>query len=231
MTAPGPAPRRPGGYAPIADYAAIGDGRIVALVARDGAIDWLCLPNLDSPSVFASLLDPERGGAFTLSPDVPFDSTRRYLPDSNVLETTFTTSEGVVRVTDALTLPRGGLPPLRELVRRVEGLGGRVPMRWRVEPRFGYGARTTRVSARDGVPVASAGADALAIRAWDAGDVRCEREAIGARFEAREGRRATLAAVATRGEPLIIPGRAQFESRLDATRARGATRCSAARSR
>ena len=158
----------------IGDYAAIGDGRTVALVARDGSVDWLCLPDLDSPSVFAAVLDADRGGRFALQPEIPAQVQRRYLPDTNVLETTFITEQGAVKVTDAMALPSADLGPTRELIRRVDGLSGRVPMRWRITPAFGYGAASPRIERRGRVPVAFAGPDALAVCSWEAGEAQID---------------------------------------------------------
>jgi GH15 family glucan-1,4-alpha-glucosidase len=205
------------GYVPIADYAAIGDGRTVALVARDGAIDWLCLPDLDSPSVFAAVLDADRGGRFELRPEVPAQTQRRYRPGTNVLETTFTTQEGVVRVTDAMALPNSDLGPARELIRRVDGLAGRVPMRWRITPAFGYGAVPPRIGRRGGIPVALGGRDALAVCSWEAGEAQIDDEAISGRFEARASGSALIALCAAHQEPLVVPAREHVERRLEAT--------------
>ena len=209
------------GYVPIGDYAAIGDGRTVALVARDGSIDWLCLPDLDSPSVFAAVLDADRGGRFALAPEIPAEVQRRYLPDTNVLETTFTTGQGVVRVTDAMALPSPDLGPTRELIRRVDGVAGRVPMRWRVTP---------------GLRLRRAVAHATRAPRRDPGRARRPRRAGGLLLGGRRGpdrrRRdlrafrgwtspnsALIALCAAHQEPLVFPTREQVEARLHATTA------------
>ena len=204
-------------YPPLRDYALIGDGRTAALVSRDGSVDWWCLPDLDSPSVFGAVLDADRGGRFALGPEGEAEACRRYRPDTNVLETTFTTATGRVRVTDAMTLPGRGLTPFRELARRVEGVDGRVPMRWRVEPRFGSGLAPTRIEPRTPFPVATSGGTAIAVCAWDAGRVDCDGVGIAGRFESRAGARVTIALSAAHGEPLVFPARADVEHRIDAT--------------
>src|SRR5438876_614268 len=180
------------GYVPIRDYALIGDGRTGALVARDGAIDWLCLPNFDSPSVFAAILDARRGGSLVVQPSIPFDSTRRYLPGTNALETTFTTDRGTVRVVDAMTLHDARLGPMRELARSIEGVSGTVPMRWRFAPRFDYGEGRPSCEWRAGVPVATCRGDAVALRSWDAGVPEWQGETAEASFEIGEGARGLL---------------------------------------
>jgi GH15 family glucan-1,4-alpha-glucosidase len=207
------------GYVSIGDYAAIGDGRTVALVARDGSIDWLCLPDLDSPSVFAAVLDADRGGRFALQPEIPAQVERRYVPDTNLLETTFTTGQGVVKVTDAMALPSSELGPTRELIRRIEGVSGRVPMRWRITPAFGYGAAAPRIERRGRMPVAFAGPDALAVCSWEAGEAQIDDAAISGRFVARTSQATLIALCAAHQEPLVFPTRESVEVRLQATTA------------
>jgi GH15 family glucan-1,4-alpha-glucosidase len=208
---------RTGGYAPIGDYAAIGDGRTVALVAADGSIDWLCLPAPDSPSVFGALLDPSKGGRFTLAPEEPFEAERRYLPETNVLETTYQTASGSLRVTEAMTLDDGGLQPWVELVRAVDGLSGEVSVAWSIEPRFGYGLETTELAMREGVPVARRGSDLLGMLTWQAGEPRVVPGRVDGRFRTQAGSRSLLALSAAHGEPLHLPPREGVERRLKGT--------------
>jgi len=205
------------GYVPIGDYAAIGDGRTVALVARDGSVDWLCLPDLDSPSVFAAVLDVDRGGRFALCPEIPAEVRRRYVPDTNVLETTFTTARGVVQVTDAMALPNAELGPTRELIRRVDGIAGSVPMRWRITPAFEYGAASPRLERRGEIPVALAGPDALAVCCWGAGETQLDDRSIFGRFETAESSSAVIALCGSHQEPLVFPARQDIEGRLNGT--------------
>jgi GH15 family glucan-1,4-alpha-glucosidase len=212
-------PTRRGGYAPISSYAAIGEGRTVALVAHDGSIDWLALPELDSPSVFGAVLDADRGGRFLLQPDLPYTVERRYLPGTNLLESVFSTDQGSLRVTDAMTIPDGALGALRELTRSVQGVEGRVPMSWSVEPRFGYAGMSTRLAWRGGTPVATAGSDALAVCSFAAGAPELAEGVIRGGFEAREGERALLALCSAHGEPLVIPTRHELDARLERTAA------------
>jgi GH15 family glucan-1,4-alpha-glucosidase len=181
------------GYAAIRDYAAIGDGRTIALVARDGSVDWLPLPSLASPPALAALLDADRGGRFVLQPDSAFDVERRYLPETNVLETTFVTAGGTARVTDAVTMRAIGLLPWFELARRIEGLSGEVPFRWELDVRFPFGG-----GERTHLELLTFGAE-------------------GDRVIVREGSRALLALVAVEDEPLPRPGRDDIERRLDET--------------
>src|ERR1700752_2168343 len=95
-----------GRYLPIADYAVIGCTRSAALISRDGSIDWLCWPRFDSASIFARLLDHDRGGFFAIRPATGFRSSRRYLPFTNVLETTFQCPSGTAKLTDLMPVLR-----------------------------------------------------------------------------------------------------------------------------
>ena len=205
-------------YPPIRDLATIGDGRTVGVVSLDGTVVWLPVPYVDSPTIFASLLDARRGGRCTLAPPEPFEVRRRYVPETNVLETTFVTDGGVARVTDALTLPIGnGLAPFRELARRVEGISGVVALRWAVEPRFGYGGDVGVIGQRSGIPVATGGDQAVAVCSWDAGSPQLSAGSIDASFETAEGSIALIALSMAHQEPLVFPTRSDVERRLDGT--------------
>jgi GH15 family glucan-1,4-alpha-glucosidase len=205
------------GYAAIEDYAAIGDGRTVALVARDGSIDWMPVPHLDDPPVFGALLDAGRGGRFAIAPTGDYDVERRYLDSSNVLETTFTTDTGRVSVTDALTLQDGGLLPWVELARVISADRGAVELEWRVEPRFDYGLTETTIEPRKGGFLASGAGYCLLLRAWDAGEPEQSASTVAARFTIAKGERALIALTVPDREPIPCPPRAEVEKRVQGT--------------
>ncbi|HUS65861.1 MAG TPA: trehalase-like domain-containing protein, partial [Kofleriaceae bacterium] len=137
----------------IGDHAVIGDGRSAALVARDGTIAWLAWPRFDSDALFAAILDPEVGGSFRVAPAGLSASQRRYLPDSNVLETTFSTADGTMRVVDLMPVSTDAarLAPERELLRLVECTEGEVELDVLFDARPGFGARSPRVRQLPGI--------------------------------------------------------------------------------
>ncbi|HEX3705674.1 MAG TPA: glycoside hydrolase family 15 protein [Mycobacteriales bacterium] len=205
------------GYAPIETYAAIGDGRTVALVATDGRIDWWPVPALDAPPTFAALLDADRGGFIALKPVAEHTVTRRYLPDTNVLETTFVTESGSVRVTDLLPLGRSGRLPWSELARRVEALNGAVEMEWIVAPGTQLASVEPWIALRQEAMVIRIGDEQLALRLYDVGEPVCDGYQVSGRFTPTTARPGLLAVTGGVDTPVFLAGREEIEGHIDLT--------------
>ncbi|MDP9481398.1 MAG: DUF5911 domain-containing protein, partial [Actinomycetota bacterium] len=125
------------GYLPIEDHGIIGDLHTAALVGTDGTIDWLCLPAFDSPSVFASILDGEKGGHFSLHPAEYTRSQQLYLPDTNVLLTRFLSPHGVAEVLDFMPI-EDDREIRHDLIRDVRVIRGKMTIEVDCRPAFGY---------------------------------------------------------------------------------------------
>lgn len=129
-------------YPPIGDYALIADSNSAALVSREGSVDWCCIKRMDAGSCFGRLLDRERGGYCSIAPEDGglLSTSRRYLDDTLVLETTLGTESGEARILDCFTMPASMEDyPYRQLLRVVEGVRGHVGLRFEIAPRFDYG--------------------------------------------------------------------------------------------
>jgi len=125
-------------YQPIENYGVIGNMRTAALVGMDGSIDWLCLPYFDSPSVFAAILDDQKGGRFRIAPEgQPFRRKQFYWPDTNILVTRFLHDDGVGEVEDYMPVGGAGSVP-DELIRRVRVVRGQMSFRLECRPAFDY---------------------------------------------------------------------------------------------
>jgi GH15 family glucan-1,4-alpha-glucosidase len=201
-------PSAPGRYPAISDYGIIGDSRTCALVSRDGSIDWFCAPNFDGQSIFGRILDWERGGFFQIAPAVPYTTRRCYDGETNVLETTFTTGDGEVTLTDFMPALREdekthAMQPLRSIMRFVEGRGGRVPMRLRYSPRPDYGHDEVRFHSHSPRDVTSSrGKHVLHLRSEAPLDVRAKD--VEADFDVATGERLRFSLAYSEGEPAII---------------------------
>jgi GH15 family glucan-1,4-alpha-glucosidase len=133
-------------YLPIENYGVIGDMRSVALVGKNGSIDWCCLPSFDSPSIFAALLDDRKGGFWSLAPTVECAVRQMYLPDTNVLMTRFFADQGMAEVIDFMPIGReaGGetQQESRQIVRIAKSIRGSIPFRMECRPAFDYARQT-----------------------------------------------------------------------------------------
>src|SRR3954469_8996138 len=152
---PAGAVRGAGAFTPIADYGLLADCNSSALVDRAGSIDWLCLPRYDSDALFARLLDPE-AGHWSIRPAGEFTAQRRYLDGTLVIETTFTTESGSVRLRDAMAFAGGqrghdlGYDAPHEVLRAVEGVSGSVELAMELVPRPEYGLVRPLIRVVDG---------------------------------------------------------------------------------
>jgi GH15 family glucan-1,4-alpha-glucosidase len=203
------------GYLALEDYGALGDGRSVALSGADGSIDWWCVPNLDSQPLFDRLLDPEEGGRFTVTPIEPFEVERRYLPDSNVLETIFVTASGRAKITESMNSGTAGRLPWAELARRIEGLDGTVTFALEMRPgRRADGASPyqSKIGKHEVFHVGTV----LGLFLHTSGlQVERSDEAVTGTLTITQGQREIVAIVAGEGEPLVVPDIADIDDRID----------------
>ncbi|WP_051740406.1 glycoside hydrolase family 15 protein [Streptomyces xylophagus] len=197
------APTGPG-YLPIAEHGLIGDLRSVALVGTNGTIDWYCCPSFDAPSVFAAILDAERGGSFELAASVPARTKQFYFPDTNVLITRFFTEDGVGEVQDFMPVTSETDESARHrLIRRVLCVRGTVPFRIRVAPRFDYGASPHTARMVGDVALFESAEKSLALTAT--APLECDGVDVWADFKLDEGESEVFALDQVDGEVTSRP--------------------------
>jgi GH15 family glucan-1,4-alpha-glucosidase len=201
------------------EYGAIGDGFSVAFVGVNGSVDWLCLPRFDSPSVFAALLDPERGGSFRISPVGGYDSRQAYDDATNVLQTLFEQQgRGVVVLTDFMPWTGDPRSSRHELHRLLEAREGSMELEIVFDPRFDYGRADTVLELADEGAVASADGEYLSLSLGRG--VRLRRgdgRGVRARFTLRAGERMWVVMSWRSKRPEVVAAFRPFEH-LRATR-------------
>lgn len=187
-------------YPPIRDYALIGDTHTAALISSQGSIDWACFPHFDSPALFLRLLDEQRGGCCTVTLAQPASTTRRYREDTAILETIFTTSSGVLVVTDFMPLQPGPDEPPTEqdtksthrLIRLLRCVRGSVAGAVTVKPAFAFATETPTVESQGATVVVFTGQNDV-LHVYASGGVTTAKGAAHAPFVLREGERVVVA--------------------------------------
>ncbi|AWS45645.1 glycoside hydrolase family 15 protein [Streptosporangium sp. 'caverna'] len=179
-------------YPPIADHGLIGDLRTVALVDTTGTISWYCCPSFDAPSVFASILDAEKGGSFQLAPGIPAKTKQFYFPDTNVLITRFYAADGVGEIQDFMPIVDGSHKSGRHrLIRRVMCVRGSLPFQARMAPRFDYGRQPHTVSLQKGRAIFESPSLRLALTA--SMPIEVDGQDVWSEFKLEEGETAVFA--------------------------------------
>ena len=180
-------------FEPIENYGVIGNMRSIALVGVNGSIDFLCYPNFDSPTVFAALLDDEKGGRFQIQPQLKEERVRQlYLPDTNILLTRFLAEEGVAELTDYMPLGSDGEQP-NEIVRTVAVIRGAVEFTVRCQPRFNYAMSGHTVNVQDRYAIFSPASDTCPpLSLYSTVALRRQSHDVTAEFRLRAGEKATF---------------------------------------
>ena len=208
-------------YPPIGDYAIIGDTRTAALISRQGSIDWCCLPDFHSPSLFAAILDRLNGGRLLVCPSAEATVTRRYLDGSPVLETRFETKSGVLKVTDFMPLIKdasGRLEPERQILRMVEVEEGSVEVEFVFTPRPGYSHGLPHLRKRGKLGWTFAWGASLYLLNTDLDVTKPESARLEGRTLMRAGERRYVSLSFTCRDIGVVPAlRGETEEKLDLT--------------
>jgi GH15 family glucan-1,4-alpha-glucosidase len=198
-------------YPPIKDYAAIGDCGSIALISKEGSLDWLCWPRFDSPSLFGALLDSGKGGRFRICPEGSFETTRRYIDNTNVLETRFRTDTGIVRLVDVMPLLEASslgteLAPEHEVLRFAECIEGRVEMSITCDPRPGYASVVPVPIDRGNLGFQyDLGTDLYTLRSTVSLSRRGDRAGLEGRAMLGQGQSLICSFSAAHGYPAVLP--------------------------
>jgi GH15 family glucan-1,4-alpha-glucosidase len=199
----------------------VGDGRSVALVSRGGSIDWLCWPDFGSPSIFAGLLDSDRGGKWSISAAAPVDSHRAYIDHTNVLRTVHRTQSGALQITDFMPAvsedeKRSSLWPEQELIRVVECIDRNVDVDVRFDPRPDYGRKQPATVERGALGLRIETTSGL-VALHTSAPIRADpRGGFGCSLRLRTGECVPFVLTRSADGPAVIPA-LEWRTKLDTT--------------
>src|SRR4051812_8133538 len=196
----------------IGDYALIGNCRSAALVSKFGSIDWCCLPEFHSPSIFSAMLDRERGGYFSIAPERAFTSSQAYIENTNVVETVFTTNEGTVKLIDAFVAntekdKRRSLFPDHEILRIVRCTSGTLQMQLEYCPTTYYGRKKAALTDNKklGIKFSWKENNFILLTTLPEGKMQFDKNKVAASFIVEEGESVLFSFSCTCQSPAVLP--------------------------